>query len=177
MKLFGAKEPTEMDRVMENIRQVEAEIQQKIFQLGQAYYTDHRANDYGDGKYVPLIDQINKLDLNRNGFYKNKLRLEGQMMCENCRALIPYGSTFCNVCGKRADVRQAGEPAGGNVSSAVVTGSSADSSLAADAGAVAEMGATAASFPGAGARTCMSCGAVLEPGSMFCTSCGQKVEA
>ncbi len=153
MKLFGFKEPTEMDRVMENIRQVESDIQQKIFQLGQAYYNDHKANDCGDETYFPLIDQINKLDQNRNGFYKNKLRLDGNMMCVNCGALIPYGSTFCNVCGKRADLVQDGGPAVGNDASA------------------------AEPFSGARERTCTGCGAVLEPDSMFCTSCGQKVEA
>ncbi len=25
------------------------------------------------------------------------------MMCENCGAIIPYGSVFCNQCGKKAD--------------------------------------------------------------------------
>ena len=167
MKLFRTKEPTEMDRVMQNIQQAEGEIQQKIFQLGQAYYNDHRANDYGDEKYALLIDQINKLDQNRKGFYKNKLRLEGQMMCENCSALIPYGSTFCSVCGKRADIRQDAEPTGGF---GVVAGD------ALNGGTAAGMEAAAESHPGAGARTCMDCGAVLEPDSMFCTSCGKKVE-
>lgn len=162
MKLFGTKEPTEMERVMENIAQVEGEIQQKIFQLGQAYYNDHKADENGDEKYFPFIDMINKLDQNRNGFYKNKLRLEGNMMCANCGAIIPYGSTFCNVCGKKADERQGG-------------GNSNDAG-AADNSYVAGMGAAAAPVSNAGERKCTGCGAVIEPGSMFCTYCGQKVE-
>ena len=84
--LNSTKEPTEMERVMENIAQVEKEIQQRIFQLGQMYYENN---------------------LNRQGYYKNKLRLEGQMMCENCGSVIPFGSMYCNVCGKKADEKQA----------------------------------------------------------------------
>lgn len=107
------KEATEMDRVMENIAQSEAEIQQRIFQLGQLYYEDHKGKEKGDieEKYFTLIDLINKLDLNRKGFFKNKLRLEGQMLCENCGSVISYGSVYCNVCGKKADERQEDEAA------------------------------------------------------------------
>ena len=36
------KEPTEMERVTENIAQVEGEIQQKVYQLGQLYYEEHK---------------------------------------------------------------------------------------------------------------------------------------
>lgn len=107
MAIFkNTKEPTEMDKVMENIAQVEGEIQQKIFQLGQLYYASHKDNFEGNPQYDTLVDLINKLDQNRKGYYKNKLRLEGYMMCENCGATIPYGSMYCNVCGKKADEKQ-----------------------------------------------------------------------
>lgn len=100
------KEPTEMDRVMENIAQVESEIQQKIFQLGQMYYEENKNNCEMEEKYFAIVDLINKLDFNRKGFYKNKLRLEGQMMCENCGSVIPYGSMYCSICGQKADEKQ-----------------------------------------------------------------------
>lgn len=100
------KEPTEMDRVMENIAQVEGEIRQKIFQLGQMYYENNKNNSEADKEYRDIVDLITKLNQNRIGFFKNKLRMEGQMMCENCGATIPYGSMYCNVCGKRADEKQ-----------------------------------------------------------------------
>ncbi len=102
------KEPTEMERVTENIAQVEGEIQQKVYQLGQLYYEEHKADEAADSQYYRLVDAISKLELNRMGFYKNKLRLQGQMMCENCGAVIPYGSVFCSACGKRADEKQEG---------------------------------------------------------------------
>lgn len=113
MKWMQPKEATEMDRVMENIAQSEAEIQQRIFQLGQLYYEDNKGKEKGDieEKYFTLIDLINKLDLNRKGFFKNKLRLEGQMLCENCGSVISYGSVYCNVCGKKADEKQEDEAA------------------------------------------------------------------
>lgn len=156
MKLFAGKEISEMDRVTENIMQVEEEIHQKIFQLGQIYYNDHKDNNYGDEKYFPIIDLLNKLDQNRNGFYKNKLRLEGKMMCVNCRAVIPYGSMFCNICGKKADEKQDG------------TDISAPQMDPIGAGAMAAPEQNAAE------QRCMNCGAILEADSVFCTSCGQK---
>lgn len=100
------KEPTEMDRVMEYITQAEGEIQQKIYQLGQCYYENNKDNPNVENVYCEMITQINKLSENRKGYYKNKLRLEGKMMCENCGAIIPYGSRFCNQCGKTADEKQ-----------------------------------------------------------------------
>lgn len=102
----GAKEPTEMERVKENIAKAESEIQQKIFQLGQMYYEENKNNSEIDEKYFTIVDLINKLDQNRKGFYKNKLRLEGHMMCENCGSVIPYGSMYCSICGKKADEKQ-----------------------------------------------------------------------
>lgn len=144
-----SKEPTEMERVMENITRVETEIQQKIFQLGQMYYEDNKDGGNTESKYFAIVDLINKLDLNRKGFYKNKLRLEGQMMCENCGSVIPYGSMYCNVCGKKADEKQENVNPSANV--------------AADANTEA--------------LKCKQCGAVLEPDSLFCVSCGAKVEA
>lgn len=104
--LNNKKTPTEMDRVMENIAQVESELQQKIFQLGQMYYEDNKNNSDIEEKYFVQIDLINKLSMNRKSFYQNKLRLEGQMMCENCGSVIPYGSMFCNVCGGKVDEKQ-----------------------------------------------------------------------
>lgn len=104
--LNNTKTPTEMDRVMENIAQVEGELQQKIFQLGQMYYDENKNNSDIEEKYFVLVDLINKLSMNRKSFYQNKLRLEGQMMCENCGSVIPYGSMFCNVCGGKVDEKQ-----------------------------------------------------------------------
>ncbi len=145
--LNNKKEPTELDRVMENITRIEAEMNQKIFQLGQMYYEDNKNKANGDveDKYFAIIDSVNKMGQNRIGFYKNKLRLEGMMMCENCGATIPYGSIYCNICGSKADEKQGGEtvnavPAGQEV------------------------------------LKCKNCGAVLEAGSLFCVSCGTKVE-
>jgi len=109
MALFDTRrEPTEMDRVMENLRQAEGELQQKIYQLGQMYYEDNKNTIDTESKYYALVDLITKIDENRKGFFRNKLRLEGQMLCENCNAVIPYGSMFCNHCGKKASEKEEG---------------------------------------------------------------------
>lgn len=102
----NSNQTTEMDKVMENIAQVEGEIQQRIFQLGQMVYGDNKDNPDINEKYFTMVDLIGKLEQNRRGFYKNKLRLEGQMMCENCGSIISYGSIFCSICGKKADEKQ-----------------------------------------------------------------------
>ena len=47
------KEPTEMERVTENIAQVEGEIQQKVYQLGQLYYEEHKADEAADSRGLP----------------------------------------------------------------------------------------------------------------------------
>lgn len=137
-----AKEPTEMERVMINITKIESEIQQKIFQLGQMYYEENKNNSEIEEKYFVLVDLISKLDLNRKGFYKNKLRLEGQMMCENCGSVLPYGSVYCNVCGKKADEKQEA----GNAET------KAEASKCRQCGAALEEGS----------RFCVLCGAKVE---------------
>lgn len=103
--LGGQRESPEMRMALENIARVDNEIQQKIFQLGQAYYEENKNKESEEleKRYASFIDSIKKLEENRKGFFKNKLRLEGQMMCENCGAIISYGSVFCSQCGKKAD--------------------------------------------------------------------------
>lgn len=99
----------EMKQAIENIAEIEAEIQEKIFLLGQMYYEKNKDNKEIEPNFYAQIDLITKLDENRKSFYMNKLRLEGKMMCANCGTIIPYGSIFCNNCGKRADEKQEGE--------------------------------------------------------------------
>ncbi len=145
--LNKTKEPTEMERVDANIAQVQAEIQQRLLQLGQMYYEEHKNDENTGDKQWIIVDTISKLEHNRIGFQKNKLRLQGQMMCENCGAIIPYGSIFCNACGKKADEKQEGGEA------------SVPGGVEAPAG-----------------RRCAVCGAAMEEDSVFCTSCGAKAE-
>ena len=141
------KEPTEMDHIMASIAQVESEMQQRFFQLGQMYYEEHKNSNSPEEKYHDLVELINKLDQNRQGFYKYKLRLQGQMLCESCGAVIPYGSLFCNFCGTKTDE---GQP---------------------DTG----MGAANAQPIAAEPARCPQCGEALEPDSVFCASCGTRV--
>ena len=190
MKFFnGTKEPTEMDRVMENINQTENEIRGRIYQLGEMFYQANKEKDQGevDEQYYAVIDLVNKLEQNRRGYYKNKLRLEGQMMCEHCGAVIPYGSMFCNVCGQRADGQ-----AGAGVAPVGAVQTAAVPPMGIPAPTVPPVGAqTTSAIPPVGTQTtsaippvetattihkCSQCGAVLEEGSLFCESCGAKVQ-
>jgi len=101
-------EPTELERVEANIAQVEAEMKQRMMQLGQMFYRDYQNRENVEADYKVIMDMIGKLDENRKGFYNHKLRLEGNMVCVNCGQIIPYGSVFCANCGKRADVKEDG---------------------------------------------------------------------
>lgn len=110
MEILKRKQQSpEMRQIIENIARVEEEIQEKIFQLGQMYYQKNKDNRELEPDFYEQLDIITKLDENRKSFYMNKLRLEGKMMCANCGTVIPYGSIFCNICGKRADEKQEGE--------------------------------------------------------------------
>ncbi len=109
MKLFKNKQqPAEMQQIMQNIAKTEEEIQEKLYQLGVEYYERNKDNKEIDPDLYARLDVITKLNENRKSFYMNKLRLEGKMVCANCGAVIPYGSVFCNVCGKKADEKQEG---------------------------------------------------------------------
>lgn len=115
MDFLRKKQQTpEMRQIIENIAKVEGEIQEKIFQLGQMYYEKNKDNKEIESDFRAQLELISKLDENRKSFFMNKLRLEGKMMCANCGTVIPYGSIFCNNCGKRADEKQEGKdmPAG-----------------------------------------------------------------
>lgn len=113
MDILGRKpQSAEMRQIIKNIASVEEEIQEKIFQLGQMYYEKNKDNKEIEPDFYAQLDLITKLDENRKSFYMNKLRLEGKMMCANCGTVIPYGSIFCNVCGKKANEKQESEAVG-----------------------------------------------------------------
>lgn len=122
----------EMKKVMADIAQAEQDIQQRIFQLGQKCYEKIKDKPDTDPELYALADIINKLDQNRRSFYENKLRIEGKMMCANCGAEIPYGSVYCSMCGKRADVKEGGETS--------ATGQAASGKKCAKCGTVLEEG-------------------------------------
>lgn len=147
MALFNQKkEPTEMERAIESLNAAEKNLQDKIYQLGQMYYMDNKDNKDIDPKYLAMVDLITKFDENRKGFYQNKLRLEGQMMCANCGAIIPYGSVYCSSCGKNATVKEEGSVPISPMSAPVE------------------------------GKVCPKCGAAVEEGSLFCTTCGTKID-
>ncbi len=210
MKFFNStKEPTEMDRVMENIAQTENEIRGRIYQLGEMFYQANKMKERGeiDEQYFSLIDLVNKLEHNRRGYYKNKLRLEGQMMCEHCGAVIPYGSMFCNICGQRAD-GQTAAPAMGAAAAAAIPPMETPAQNMTPMGAAGQPSApveavtavppmntepaavippVSAAIPPVGTEPvageavsavhkCSQCGAVLGEDSLFCESCGAKVQ-
>lgn len=145
MGLFGNKQPDEMAQVEQNINQVEMDIQNKIFEMGQHFLNENRDNANLDEYYVKTIDFIKKLEQNRKGFYANKLRLQGLMMCQNCGTVIPFGSVFCSACGNKADERVEG------------------------ANITEEQDAQKTE------KVCSKCGAKAESDAGFCALCGNKL--
>jgi len=101
MALFEIKkEPTEIDLANDKVKQAEQVVSQKIFELGQAYFNDNKNADDSD-KYFEYIDRIKKAEENRKEFFKAKLKLEGQALCDNCGKTVVLGSVFCNFCGAK----------------------------------------------------------------------------
>lgn len=101
--LNSCRESSEIERVKQNMAQIETEIQQKFIQLDALFFRDHLEDDQLDESYKQIIDQVKKLDQNRKSYHSHMLRLEGNMMCANCGEIIPYSSVYCSKCGKRAD--------------------------------------------------------------------------
>lgn len=109
MELFKGKQPTsEAQQIMQNIARTEGEIRDRLYQLGVEYYEKNKNNKEIEPDMYAKLDIITKLNENRKSFYMNKLRLEGKMVCANCGEVIPYGSIFCSICGKKADEKQEG---------------------------------------------------------------------
>uniref|UniRef100_UPI0040567B46 zinc ribbon domain-containing protein n=1 Tax=Acetatifactor sp. TaxID=1872090 RepID=UPI0040567B46 len=103
MKLLNI-ESAEMKQARQNLEESEGLLREKIFALGQQFYMNHKEDT--ESEYAEQIQLINRLEANRRSFFQKKLQLEGLMMCENCEAIIPYGSTFCNMCGKNASLKE-----------------------------------------------------------------------
>ncbi len=101
MALFKPKEEAtpEMEQARYSLMQAENELRQQILQLGQMYYDAHK-KDTAPGEFSEMLETIKKSDANRIAYYQNYLRLQGNMMCNNCEAIIPFGSIYCNKCGK-----------------------------------------------------------------------------
>lgn len=106
LDMFGGvkkHEPTEIERIEQNMAQIDVNIQNTFRQIGFMFYRENNENAQVEEKYGNLIEMIKKLEQNRKSFYANKLRLEGNMMCANCGEIIPYGSVYCSKCGGLAD--------------------------------------------------------------------------
>ncbi len=105
------KVPAELQRAMNALNQVEEELRQQIFRLGQICYGQMKDSDSVPEPYVEAVGMMRQLEAKRKDAFKNKLRLEGKVMCENCGAELPVGSVFCSLCGKRLEEQAQPAPA------------------------------------------------------------------
>lgn len=99
-------QPSEVERVLQNIREAENLIQQKQLELGQLFYLENKDKTGLADKYQIIMDDIMKIDENRKGYLTQKLRLEGNMQCVNCGEIIPLGSVYCSFCGKNTTQKE-----------------------------------------------------------------------
>lgn len=102
MAKLGKKESAEVKQIRESLEQAERLLQDKIYQLGQAYYMDNCDKSGVEPKYREMMDIITRIEANRKGFEQEKLRLEGLMTCGSCGNVIPFGSVYCSICGRPA---------------------------------------------------------------------------
>ena len=79
----------------------EKQIKRLIFDLGKAYYENHKNDFTAEG--AELISNINAL---YKEIYENNEKIKqikGVVKCEKCGADIASGDAFCTVCGAKAN--------------------------------------------------------------------------
>lgn len=110
--MLEKKGASAIEAITDNIRKEEQRLQEKIFQLGQLYYLQHKNFTDEPEEYRNLINLITDSDQKRKALYQNKLHLEGKEMCMNCGSIVPYGSAFCCSCGKSIEKKEPDEVVG-----------------------------------------------------------------
>ena len=79
----------------------ERQIKQLIFDLGKAYYENHKNDVTAEG--VEVISNINALYREIHENHEKIKQIKGIVKCANCGADVPVGAAFCNGCGAKVD--------------------------------------------------------------------------
>lgn len=98
------KSKNEIRKIDKNIDKTDAAIRENIYEIGRLFYDENKDKSVEGSPYEKWMTAIRELEAEKKGLYREKLKLQGLMQCENCNSIIVYGSTFCNHCGSKLEV-------------------------------------------------------------------------
>ena len=124
-------------------------IDDAIMELGRLCL--ERNLDTPEAEYAEQIKAIKDLQDRKFLLDRYQDKLQGNVKCEKCGAIVPPDSMFCNKCGEKLpeydfsslEIKEGVEP---------VSEEKTDGTL------------------------CPSCGAAIAPGTKFCEKCGTKID-
>lgn len=123
-------------------------IDDAVYELGKAYFEANKDNK--ESEFAEQIEVINTKTKEEYLWHQYRLELDGQRMCDSCKAFITADSAFCNRCG--APVAP--------IDYSSILGTANDTQE------------TGTSDPG---PKCPKCGRKLVEGALFCESCGTRI--
>lgn len=139
-----ARDP-KIEHAESNLREAGLNVKNAIHELGRAYFDANKDNT--EDKFYEQIAHIKKCMDNEILWNQYRLSLEGKVLCENCSAVNPFNSLFCNQCGSGIHA--------------------ADFSVLGVEMSVKENPVNTA--------VCRACGKPLVSEAVFCEACGTKV--
>lgn len=128
-----------------NLQEAGLNVKNAMQELGRRYFDANKDNP--EAEYYEQITCIKKCMDNEILWHQYRLSLEGKVLCENCGAVNPFNSLFCNQCG--SSIR------------------AVDFSVLGVEMSVMENPVNTA--------VCQICGSQLVAGAMFCEKCGNKL--
>lgn len=123
-------------------------IDDAIYELGKAYFEANKDNTAAE--FAKQIETINRKTKEEYIWHQYQLSLDGQRMCDSCRAFITADSAFCNRCGAAVTPIDFSCISGTANDIQVTNHSNQESS-------------------------CPKCGKELIEGAKFCEACGTKI--
>lgn len=123
-------------------------IDDAFYELGKAYFEANKDNK--ESEFAEQMEVINTKTKEEYLWHQYRLELDGQRMCDSCKAFITADSAFCNRCG--ASVAP--------IDYSSILGTANDTQE------------TGNSNQG---PKCPKCGRKLVEGALFCESCGTRI--
>ena len=123
-------------------------IDNAIYELGKAYLEANKDNTASE--FAEQIEIINMKTKEEYIWHQYRLSLDGQRMCDSCKAFITADSAFCNRCGTAVTPIDFSSIVGATNDEQAVNNSNQGLS-------------------------CSKCGRKLVEGAMFCEACGTKI--
>lgn len=86
----------ETARLNTEINRLLADMEDIQFELGRAYYEDHKTKS--TGPYIEYIQRINHMENEIHTRNEKLLSKKGLQYCENCGAVVADEDEFCSKC-------------------------------------------------------------------------------